>query len=157
MIRGLTIRQPFAGAIALCDGERAKRVENRDWRPTYRGWVAIHAAASLKEDDRAAILDVAALTGRPVGDVETWCQTRGKILAVARLSYVCSRTTGFAECECGPWAIPGQQHLRLTDVLALPDPVPCRGMLNLWKLPTETLAAVRRQWRTARYAAGDTN
>ncbi|MGW3563568.1 hypothetical protein ACWDSL_06645 [Streptomyces sp. NPDC000941] len=49
MIRALTIRQPWAAAIAHAD----KRVEKRVWPTAYRGPVLFHSAKTI---DRAAKL-----------------------------------------------------------------------------------------------------
>jgi len=46
---------------------------------------------------------------------------------------------------CSPWAAYGQWHIELADVRPLPEPVPCRGMLGLWRLPDDVEKAVREQ------------
>src|ERR1017187_8617813 len=38
---------------------------------------------------------------------------------------------------CSPWAIQDQYHVELTAVRSLPEPVPCKGALGLWRLPDE--------------------
>jgi hypothetical protein len=145
MIRGLTVRNPWAWAIA----HGGKNVESRGWHTNYRGWIAVHAAARL-DTDKDVFERVAKLSGRPEAQVREGSQVRGAVIAVARLSYVCTRTTtGFDTCACGPWAVPGHLHLHLTDRLALPEPVPCKGLLTLWKVPPETISAIRDQWRAA--------
>lgn len=51
---------------------------------------------------------------------------------------------------CDPWAVRGQFHWELDDVRPLPDPVPCRGALGLWRLPEDVEKAVREQLEAAR-------
>lgn len=46
---------------------------------------------------------------------------------------------------CDPWAMSGQFHIELADVRPIPEPVPCRGMLGLWRLPEDVEKAVRGQ------------
>jgi hypothetical protein len=46
-VRALTIRQPFAELIVA----GVKDVENRTWRTSHRGPLAIHAAATTRELD----------------------------------------------------------------------------------------------------------
>jgi hypothetical protein len=46
---------------------------------------------------------------------------------------------------CTPWAAAGQFHILIEAVCPLPAAVPCDGMLGLWPLPPDTLAAVRAQ------------
>jgi hypothetical protein len=69
------------------------------------------------------------------------------IVAVADLAFACdtSRWTNHIACPCGQWAMPGQCHWNLTNVRALPEPVPCRGRQGLWR-PDETVrVAVEQQ------------
>jgi hypothetical protein len=40
-MKAITIKQPWVYAI-LCEG---KDIENRSWRRSFRGWLAIHASA----------------------------------------------------------------------------------------------------------------
>lgn len=154
MIKALTVRNPWAFAIAHTAGPNPKTIENRVWPSSYRDWLAIHAGAALDDDSEHAIARVAELAQVPVEQVVEECKTRGAVVAVARLSYVCGRTTvdRFGTCDCGSWAAHGQFHFVLRDVVALPEPVPCRGYQRLWSLPKPTLVAVRAQWRKAKAA-----
>lgn len=152
-IRGLTIRQPWAYAIAHAE----KTIENRGWTTGYRGLIAIHAAASAGPRDQweyAADM-VADLANIPYRDVERGMQVRSAIVAVAYLSGVCSTSYGLPHrmglaCDCGPWAMPRQRHLKLIGVTALARPVPCKGALGLWRLPPHVAAAVQKQTRAVR-------
>ncbi|WP_103529709.1 hypothetical protein [Streptomyces sp. SM12] len=122
-VRGLTVRQPWASAIAHLD----KRTENRSRITTYTGTVLIHAG---KTPDAEALRDAPAdLPG---------IRTRGAVLAVARLTG-CHRPTA-AHCDkaCERWGDPDRVHWRLADVVPLRTPVPARGALYLWT-PTAPL------------------
>lgn len=148
-LRALTVRQPYAWAIA----DLGKDVENRPWLTHYRGLVAIHAAGKFYESfpgfpvrtaDRAyrAVKAKAELAQALPPDVPRIRPSR--IVAVARLADVCDGQ----KCEpnmCSPWSIHGETHWHLADVRALPDPVPCKGKLGLWRLPADVEAAVRGQ------------
>jgi hypothetical protein len=142
-IRGLTIRQPWAGAIT----HGPKRIENRSWTTPYRGLIAIHAGAGVgaRWEWEDAVDAVADLSGLPMSTVESQAKTRSAVVAVARLAGVCSGSfySDFVECDCGPWAVPGQRHLALADVRPLAEPVPAKGALSLWCLPDDVEAAVR--------------
>lgn len=146
-IRGLTIHQPWAFAVACA----TKRIENRAWRyePTYRGWIAIHAGASTgRRDDREyAIGLVSRLADIPVDIVEHATQVRSAVIGIARLADVCSASVDTPDlvCECGPWAFPGQLHFLLADVRPLVREIPCKGALNFWRLPEDVDEAVRAQ------------
>ena len=126
-MRALTIRQPWADAIAR--GE--KKIENRTRRTAFRGKLLIHAGLT---GDRQAVLDGV----RPGADV------RGAVLAVAEL-VGCHQDANPA-APCDPWGLPNQWHWELSDVRPLPRPVPAKGCLGLWLPDVETLAAVEAQY-----------
>jgi len=138
-IRGLSIQQPWAAAIAY----GAKRVENRTWAAPH--WaigqvIAIHA--SKKPD----------ISARPPAG-ESWPERRmhlGAVVAVAtitgcHLSPDFGGTCGATRPLCSPWSVRDQYHWLLTDVRPLAEPVPCRGMLGLWRLPDDVEKAARAQ------------
>lgn len=119
-IKALTVRQPWAGAIA----HHGKTVENRSWPTHWRGTLLIHAAKnrvpgiSLIEHD----------------------QVYSAIVAVATLAD-CHSDDG----RCTPWANhpdPAAWHWVLTDVRTLTEPVPCKGALRLWTPTAEIVEAV---------------
>ncbi|MET9956272.1 hypothetical protein ABZ135_32660 [Streptomyces sp. NPDC006339] len=115
-LRGLTIKQPWADAVAYL----GKDIENRTWRTTYTGPLLIHAG--LRVDQEAAKQAPATLPG-----------VRGAVIATARLKG-CHRCDG----ECSRWAEPGVWHWELTDVRALDEPVRVSGARGLW-IPDEDL------------------
>ncbi len=133
-MRALTVRQPWAFAIARL----GKDVENRTWNTTYRGPLAIHAAS--RWDGEEASVRVYELTGAYlVKSVES------AIVAVVDLVDVCTARENAGGCECGPWAVAGQFHWRLADARPLAEPVPGKGRLGLWSLTPDADAAVRDQ------------
>ncbi|MFF8432423.1 ASCH domain-containing protein [Streptomyces sp. NPDC016566] len=129
MTRALTIRQPYAAAIAHAD----KRVENRTWPTSYRGAVLIHASQSIHRRG-----------GRMVASVVRGLQLDlGAVLAVARL--VDCHDSASEKTPCTPWSIAGQFHHVLDEVTPLPLPVPWPGAQGLWVPPTELLEKVCMQ------------
>ncbi|MDK1473662.1 ASCH domain-containing protein [Streptomyces sp. 549] len=125
-MRALTIRQPWAGAIA----HQTKRVENRSWRlpAAHHGTrILIHAGAQLDRDAQvygphldvySAVVAIATITGCHWSDDGTCC---------------------------GPWGNERTYHWELADVTALPNPVPAKGALGLWRPSDELLNAVTAQ------------
>ncbi|MQY14985.1 hypothetical protein SRB5_51620 [Streptomyces sp. RB5] len=109
-MRALTIRQPWADAIA----HGAKRVENRTWTTDYRGPLLIHAGAQWAEH----------VWGPSDGP-----DVRSAVLAVATLTDIHPSR----RC-CDPWGEwqPNVHHWVLTDVRTLARPVPATGRLSLW-------------------------
>lgn len=147
-MRALSIRQPWAGAIMWF----GKDVENRTWPMNYRGPILIHA--SLYEPDWHDFLAVRDIATVPV----EWDDTRralGVILGTVEVTG-CHHA---ADCGgrdwqdgrrlrwrcCSPWGMPGQHHITLANPRPLPEPVPCRGALGLWRLPAGATAAVLAQ------------
>ncbi|MFJ8855219.1 hypothetical protein [Streptomyces sp. NPDC102437] len=128
-MRALTVRQPWAGAIAYA----GKNIENRVQRWSYRGPVLIHSGATI---------DRAARKHPPLAAVIRGLQLDQRaVIAVARI-VDCHADDG----ECTPWSLPGHYHYVLTDVTPLPLPVPHeRGQLGLWIPPAELVARVRLQ------------
>jgi hypothetical protein len=131
-IRALTVRQPWANAIAYGN----KRVENRTWSADRAAGklIAIHAGKGHDLD----AMPPEGCTWPEVPDLSL-----GAVLAVATVTGSCVPW----ECdgECSPWAIRGQDHWHLEDVRPLAKPVPCRGALGLWRLPEGVEKAVRAQ------------
>ena len=127
-IRALTIRQPWAGAIA----HQTKRVENRTWKLPAKhegARILIHAAAQRDRgaqvygehlDVYSAIVAVATITGCPYDNGNQVC--------------------------CSYWAQPGLYHWELADVIALPEPVrDVSGALGFWTPGDDALAAAQAQ------------
>lgn len=142
-LRALTVRQPWAQAIV--DGH--KDVENRSqgFPKGYRGPLLIHAGLQWSErgqyDPRVRPLYLA-----------RWPESfaLGAVVGVAGVDDIHP-----AWGCCAPWgeetyppANPEQRtpgvvtHLRLSDPIALRDPVPARGALGLWTPPRDLRIAV---------------
>lgn len=120
-VRALTVRQPYAWAII----HAGKTPENRSWDTKFRGRLYIHAGLAV---DKRALAEAHAegdnpdcVTGAIIGHVEV---------------------VGTHDCrgECTEWAFPGSWHWELANPVALPEPVPCKGALGLWRVPEDVLA-----------------
>ena len=136
-LAGLTLWQPWAWAVA----HGGKRTENRPWKPwpsIVGKLVAIHAAAKVDvaEEARAAEF-IRTKVGLVVPEASTL--PRGAIVAVARV-------TGCVTASADPWFF-GPFGWTLTDVVALPTPLPCRGMQGLWPVPGEVARVALATWR----------
>ena len=146
-IRGLTLYQPWASAVA----EGVKRWENRSWPPPRKmigQLVAIHAGKTF--DERSAPKVASLWRGMSEhGPFET-----GAILAVARIAgAVCLETPTdpivggslrdremIRSASTDPWIF-GPWAWLLTDVKKLETPIPCRGRQRLWRLPEDVEVA----------------
>lgn len=178
-IAALTIHQPWADLIA----HGPKRTENRTWLPALDPgtFLAIHAgryvtkhgqgldhwhvAASVYAEQRKHIGPVPILDAfeaippneRDGARGEKYARSAvpyGAVVAVARYRGAMREPVVVRGVRdpwwCGPWG------WCLDDVIALPEPVPCRGAQGLWSLDDEALARVRAGYRAALAArAGD--
>lgn len=144
-MKALTIHQPWNWLIA----HGHKPVENRIWWPprgTVGTRIALHAGKKL---DRDALPNLAEDYPLPedyvLGAVEAVATVAGWVDDARR--GVRAPGTDMAVIEagrdhdlyCGPvgWV--------LIDVVALPEPVPCRGFQKLWTLPSDVEHAVLAQ------------
>lgn len=146
-MKALTLWQPWSWAIA----HAGKRVENRTWAPpasVIGQRIAIHAGKKLDVGAHNSLIahDVACPADYEDGYV------RGAVESVATIH-------GYVICEEGHAKAHGKADCRivhnmwftgpigwvLTDVVALPAPVPCRGAQGLWTLPADVESAVLSQ------------
>ncbi len=162
MIRGLTVRQPWASAII----SGAKDVENRTWTPPGYGladpgqendvipdsltWLAIQSGKQMYKFDNPG-LDLHALRevwpGLPQ---EPNAMPRGVILGLARLDRVMAwsdhRLDG-NEYVSGPicWCFGVAFDLQKYDM----NYIPYKGAQGLWRVDAPELGALRELYRRA--------
>jgi hypothetical protein len=138
-IRGLTLTQPWATLVDL--GQ--KRYETRSWDTGYRGLVAIHAAKKFPHNAQrlSQTEPFLAAMGRPPEEFPL-----GVILCIARIAW--TKPTSSLHFVAPPERDFGdfgsdRYAWALEHVVSLRQPIPCRGMLGLWALPPEALAACK--------------
>lgn len=132
-VPALTLRVPWSHYVA----HYGKTVENRTWKPPHNlRTLLIHAGAGNDPVPPHMV---------PAGDLGD--PHHSAIVAIAEVDYVCeaSRQSDTVRCGCGDWAMPRQYHWNLTNVVALPEPVPCHGRLRLWYPDADVRAQVERQ------------
>lgn len=131
-VPALTLKNPWSLAIP----SHGKNVENRGWGPPdHVDRILIHAGKAW--DPWPAMVSV----------VDRAAVATSAIVAVADIAHACdsSLNAHALRCGCGPWAMPGQWHWVLANVLALPEPVPATGKLGLWRPDQPTLRTVAAQ------------
>jgi len=122
-MRALTVRRPWAGAIAL----GIKPLENRSWKPPNRligCRIAIHAGMTYDHDG-----------ARWIHDSGLW-EPPGA--ATSPTGIVCVATlTGIVTVSDDPWFCEGSYGWLLTDIVAIDKPISARGSLGLWRLQAD--------------------
>jgi len=160
-VLGLSLTQPWATLVAI--GQ--KKIETRSWGTKYRGLIAIHASKGFPASARVLcsphISGAANPFYKPLFDAGypfTTYLPLGAIIAVATVLDVGqiyrlheeTRITGQEftvqgdELAFGDYT-PGRYGWVLTNVHALKEPVPCRGALSLWPVPTDVWQRVAAQ------------
>ena len=145
-MRCLSLTQPFATLVATSN----KMIETRSWKTSYRGELAIHAAATFPAYAREMLAyghfaRALAAAGHTIGRDPTRRGSMeithdlplGAIVATCRLVR-CERTEDIAP-DLPPWELafgdyePGRWAWVLADVVRLPEPIPAIGHLGLWE------------------------
>jgi hypothetical protein len=152
-VRAITLTQPWATLVAI----GAKRIETRDWQTYCRDDIAIHAAKGFPDDARYLVTEEPFRTA--LGGVLATELPRASIIAVVRLSQIFTFGADTAqqvrarsaagrlppfEADFGDYGV-GRFGFVLENVRKLSTPVPARGMLNLWQVPSDVERAVREQ------------
>lgn len=159
----LTVRPPWSWALL-----HGKTVENRSWEMTYRGPLWLHAGSRSRWDPagadsplvQEAWLKVTGFPDVPHGTAKDIGLHRNSDRIPFGAITALLEVTGChhdAECgqpekgkwTCSPWSAFGQFHIEVRVIQELPEPVPCRGMLGLWRLPGDVEAQVRKQLEAA--------
>ena len=138
MLRGVSVRQPWAWTIA----RGYQPVLNRATDTGYRGPVAIYA--SFRVDLESFESDVVRHAVSTSWDAADPVAAIGGIVAVVSLTGVCAAAVSGSPCGCGEWARPGAYHWRLADPRPLRWPVLAVGQADLWELAPAVAGGVAR-------------
>lgn len=141
-MKALTLWQPWASLIT----HGPKRIENRTWFPRWilNQRIAIHAG---KRFDRETWEDYREDFIYPYGSSVDEIP-RGAILGSA-IVIGCVYPDSEEASRWPAYYNPGSLGWKLDSVVALPEPIPCRGAQGLWDVPVEIerkiLESVSRQ------------
>lgn len=155
-MKAITLHQPWATLVAI----GAKRIETRSWPTSYRGQIAIHAAASFPDYGRKFSLQPVvydtvgklcrthSTRGYPLGSVLATCElvacwpievfditgeySDGKVFVEMRE----------LEREFGNYG-PGRYAWILKNVREFPAPIPAKGNRRIWNWEAEKRAIER--------------
>lgn len=123
----LTVHQLWAGLVIA----GVKPVENRVWRPAYRGDIWLHAGTGA--DPIAEWMYPHLVHAENTAGPQIWA--RGAVLGVVELVGAHKD----AGC-CRPWGMPGQWHWEMAVKRVLAEPVAMRGRRKLWRAPAGFVA-----------------
>jgi hypothetical protein len=137
-MKALTVQQPWAWAIVELD-----KVENRSWSTSYRGPFAIHAGKTEDPDGfHDSAIEQAVSDASYFRDDPATYTARGAFVGVCELVDVHPATAACAEGPCAPFGWFGPErnfHWVFDRMRRLAEPVPCRGLQQLWTPPDEIL------------------
>ena len=126
----LSVRQPHAGAIF----SGGKDAEYRTWRFPYEVPCTIGIQAGVRIDPGGLDVPVDVPDDLPLGFA------LGVVEVVSdHDSSQCLRPDG---TRCSPWAVGGHRHWVLANPRTLDHPVPCRGLLKLFRAPPDVADAL---------------
>ncbi len=153
-MKALTLTQPWATLVAI----GAKRIETRSWPTKYRGKLAIHSSSRWTKAERMLVYeypfdevliehfahkdpgfwDVLTLQYLPLGSILATANLVDciptdqvpDILLHPLISDPTAHEEEFGDYESGRYA------WILDDVRVLKDPIPCKGSLGLWEVPS---------------------
>lgn len=140
-IRGLSMTQPYATAVALS----LKKIETRSFRVHFRGLLAIHAAKGFPREERD-FATVEHTLGRLPARIP-----RCAIVAVVRLADMkptleLETQVSAIERMYGNYG-PGRWGWMLEDLWVPPEPVPIdRGWQGLWRLSPDLSIKLVSEW-----------
>ena len=130
-MKTLSIRQPWASLII----KGFKDVENRSWRTSIRGEIAVHASASKTEDDwDDAIITASMIQTITFSEAKEWLiKTIGDSDKLPR--GVILGTVEIADCKrerTSLWHFEENWGFYLQNPKELKKPIPAKGKLGFW-------------------------
>jgi hypothetical protein len=141
-MKALTMKPPWTWCILRL----GKDIENRTWRPGPHelkpgDWFALHNGKTPKGramvETWALAQSLALRAGVEVDDQTVEDVFREGIVGVARFG-------GIVEASDSPW-FEGRYGWKLDEVIALPTPIVCPGLMGLWAVPRGSRVFLERQ------------
>jgi activating signal cointegrator 1 len=133
-MRVIALHQPWAELIT----KGLKHYETRHWGTNYRGKIAIHAGKKEMDFQAREIYTKICHTGSQLTQFDRIAY--GSIVAIADLAniYLIDKSLSVSPIErlAGNWEY-GRFAWHLVNVIALPNPIPCRGQQGLKPLPVD--------------------
>lgn len=122
--------------IAIHGGAAPKRGKNQGWRELLAGITACHTMLGGELPEQAAQYLAQHIPEGQHIPAEHFILPG--VVAVATVA-------GYSRASGSTWAIEGQLHIELSDVITLREPVACPGAQGFWNLPPVIEQAVMAQ------------
>jgi len=135
-LKALSIRQPWAWAIFGA----GKDVENRTWKSSVRGTIAVHAAKTLHKrgyEDYIECMAPGENPPPPYNELE-----RGAIIGVVDI--IGCHDPRVDGVHPSPW-YDGDFAFILENPRMLTSPIHCGGALNFWNVPPHIEIEIQKQ------------
>jgi hypothetical protein len=124
-MKTLSIHQPYASLIV----SGWKTVENRTWKTSYRGPLAIHAAKTIDRDMLAHVIEQFKAHGEPLTDTEiASLQVVGVVVGVVDL-VDCTKSPSGDDTQ---WHTPGHWGFVLRNPREI-EPIRVKGRLGFFE------------------------
>ena len=143
-MKAITVHQPWAWAII----HAGKDIENRSWNWGGTGELAIHAGKTWDPYGEVFMLRLGIHV--PSDDLVS-----GAIIGVVNVTGVhhanrCTEQFGLPSPKrCSQWATPMSYHWKLDRPRPI-EPISCRGKQQLWNVPEDAEALIRKQLEVTR-------
>lgn len=154
-MKALTLTQPWAGLVA----SGIKLIENRNRRPPSKllgERIAIHASRECRREIWPRIIEIDPSTALdypgPMGPrarLHQLAEITSAVIGIATLvTYVtrADQIAKYTDPDQRRWYF-GLVGYVFDDTRILASPVPCRGALGFWTLPTDVESRVQEQLR----------
>ena len=132
-MRAISLWQPWATAIAV----GVKTIETRHWKTNYRGPIAIHAAKRWTRDERE-FAEVEFTNGRLPKRIPLGAIVAVAVLSECKATWELDSEISAVERIYGNYSL-GRFGWILTNIRALPEPVPWKGKQGFFNVPDELL------------------
>ncbi len=139
-MKALSLYQPWATLVVI----GAKRIETRSWRTSYRGAISIHASSSRRNQARLLAYQKPFYPLLEQAGISPLELPFGAIIGTVKLFDCVPITGGLPNLPAGYWQrddelllgdySPGRWAWLFTDPQRLPQPVPHRGKMGLYRL-----------------------
>jgi len=150
-VKALTLWRPWPWAIFHAPSD-LKRVENRSWKPP--SWIigeriAIHAGRRFQREAVEFVADIAGECPTSADDHPTGVIGVARVMGWVRplellASPDPSAPAWVQAAQRSDWLV-GDYGWVLGGVVALPEPIECKGAQGLWNVPADIALAIEAQ------------